>query len=310
MPQKIPISRLDRTLEELEYSYLGGPTNRVYYNQRKQEVLKLGLVVEPTEVQEKLAAFQQCQEISRSYALAGLMPFVFEVGNNFQETGYPFLREQYIPGVNLNVAYLKNSAYWLDRLPEELARIYRGIQATSRIDVTATWQDKLDGMLCPSGCEDWYARVQQVGHILMSRCPVGWRIHGDLQFGNLIAREDKPGTVALIDWEVSEVMPLGYEFAMFYTFLVDPEGLVDLPLRAAYVQQTPLRAMWAGLAPLLRAELDIDPEQMRDSVLFRMGNGWLYQLAQCQNQERATELKQQLDRLLNGVYFAQVPIEG
>jgi hypothetical protein len=141
-------SRLDQLLDNIGYDHFGGLTNRVYCSRQQQEILKLGLAVEPVAVQEKLAAFQQCQEISCAYASEGLMPPVLEVGENFLGTGYPFLREQYVPGINLSAAYLENPAFWLERLPEELVRIYRNIQATASSDVTDTWQDKLDGMYC------------------------------------------------------------------------------------------------------------------------------------------------------------------
>lgn len=73
----------------------------------------------------------------------------------------------------------------------------------------------------------------------MRQYPLGCRIHGDLQFGNIRVLKNNPGTMMLIDWEMSEIMPFGYEFAMLYTFLVDPNGQVEPTLRAAYYQQPP-----------------------------------------------------------------------
>lgn len=59
------------------------------------------------------------------------MPQVFEVGIDFQGTGYPYLLEAYIPGVNMSFAYLKSPTYWEKTLPIELVRIYQTIQATN-----------------------------------------------------------------------------------------------------------------------------------------------------------------------------------
>ena len=302
---------LDRQLAQAGYDYFGGLTNRVYRSRQGQEILKLGLVTKPDAVSGKLAAFRQCREISRAYAPAGLMPDVLAVGEDFLGTGYPYLREVYISGINLGAAYLENRTFWLDRLPEELVRIYRSIQATAGVDVRDTWQDKLAGMRCPPGCEEWYAQVRRAGQVIMQQCPVGWRIHGDLQFGNLLARKDQPGTVMLIDWEVSEVMPLAYEFAMLYTFLADPDGQVDPPLRDAYRRQAPLREMWQCVATSLTTQLGLEPAEMENAILFRMGNAWLYQLAQAHeagDTARAEAFKAQLRALLDGDYFAQMPI--
>ncbi len=71
-----------------------------------------------------------------------------------------------------------------------------------------------------------------------------------MQFGNLIATGQ--GTQArlwLIDWEMSEVMPLGYELAMLYSFLVGPEAQVEERYREEYGRIAPLGDFWAALAP-------------------------------------------------------------
>jgi hypothetical protein len=65
-----------------------------------------------------------------------------------------------------------------------------------------------------------------------------------IHFGNMLAvqRADGEQSLMLIDWEVSEVMPLGYEFVMLYTFLFDPTAQVQAtwcPPTADRVRYTP-----------------------------------------------------------------------
>lgn len=64
-------------LGDMGYEHLGGLTNRVYASQEQGEILKLGVELEPVAAQERLAAFHKCQEISGTYAPAGLMPPAF-----------------------------------------------------------------------------------------------------------------------------------------------------------------------------------------------------------------------------------------
>lgn len=56
-------------------------------------------------------------------------------------------------------------------------------------------------------------------------------------------REDGSRGLVLIDWEMSEVMPLDYEFAMLYIFLLDPVPQVEDELKPAYARLRPLRAV-------------------------------------------------------------------
>lgn len=159
----IEISHLDQKLTRLGYKYFGGLTNCVYRSKQQEEILKLGVDIDPINLRGELAAFQGCQEISHIYAPKRLMPLVFAVGDNFQGTGYPFLQEQYVPSKNMSTAFLENPVYWEEHIPNELVTIYQSIQTTSSADTAETWQDKIDGMLCPKGSDDWYELVLQMG---------------------------------------------------------------------------------------------------------------------------------------------------
>jgi hypothetical protein len=305
------IIRLDRKLEGLGYHYLGGITNRVYRHPDRYEILKLGLESDPVQAQHKLLAFQKCQKISHRYVALGLMPEIYEVGQDFSGLGYPFLREQYVPGVNMGAAYLDKPAFWRAKLPQELTRIYKAVQEFDSLDITQTWQEKLEGMLCPEGYEDWFSQVQQIGIELKKRFAVGWRIHGDLQFGNILALRDQPGGVMLIDWEMSEVMPLEYEFAMLFTFLSDPDGQVMSQFKSVYRQQAPLREMWDRISACMVNQFEWTPDELEKMIIFRMGNAWLYQLTKAlegRQGTRAAAFEKQMEELLNGRTFKRMPV--
>lgn len=82
------------------------------------------------------------------------MPPVLDVEENFLGTGYSFLREEYIPGKTLSAAFLDAPEYWPKNFPNEIVRIYQSIQASSSTDIKDTWQDKIEGMLCPKGFKE------------------------------------------------------------------------------------------------------------------------------------------------------------
>jgi hypothetical protein len=77
------------------------------------------------------------------------MPEVFDTGSDFAGTGYPYLREQYIPGQSLSDGYLENPELWTRVLPHELSRIYRAVIAAGAQDVRATWEEKIGGIPRP-----------------------------------------------------------------------------------------------------------------------------------------------------------------
>ena len=98
--------------------------------------------------------------------------------------------------------------------------------------------------------------------------------------------------------------------AMLYTFLLGPEAQVKPRYRQHYAAIKPLRAFWAALAPRLLADLGISVDELRHAVVFRMGNGWLYQLARALEHEdtaRATELERDLRDLVSGRCFDILP---
>ncbi len=303
---------IDALAYRLGYQSIGGmSTNRVYRYRERQEVLKIAVADDPITLEYARAQFQRCLAASRIYASYGLMPEVFAIGDNFHATGLPWLREQYIATDNLGAAYLGDPLFWTLHAPQEIVRIAMVMTMMHREDITATWHEKLAGMTCPPGSEDIYGAVVRAGEHLAERYATGHIIHGDLQFGNiLVHREGEASRLWLIDWEVSEVMPLGYEFAMLYTFLLGPEAQVEEQFQRRYGELKPLRAFWAALAPLLFAELGISEDELKDSVVFRMGNGWLYQLAQATQRgdaSRAAELERALRNLVSGRCFDILP---
>ena len=305
-------AEIDAITQALGYHHLGGmQTNKVYLHPERQEILKVALSTDEISLQYSRAQFKRCLEISQHYANQGIMPQVLAVGDDFHGRGYPWLREQYFPAPNLGRAYLTDPELWTEQAPSELIRLYQIIMSTDKVDVRQTWQDKLAGLTCPPGFEDIYAEVYQAGEYLAQTCPQGYLIHGDLQFGNILAqREDGKGQLWLIDWEVSEVMPLGYEFAMLYTFLLGPEDQVEAAYQAQYIQMKPLKAFWSALAPLLFDELHISEAELKYSVIFRMGNGWLYLLQraiEAAHTDRAKELEKDLRLLTSHQCFDILP---
>lgn len=304
--------QVDAHARSLGYHHIGGmTTNRVYLHPERCEVLKVALTTDVVALEYARASLRRALDISAVYADQDLMPRVFEVGDDYQGTGYPWLREQYIAGDNLGGAYLADPAFWTVQAPSELVRIVKRMAATHAEDVTATWRDKLAGMTCPPGYEDIYTQVHAAGTYLAQRYTTGHIIHGDLQFGNILAqRRGQAARCYLIDWEVSEVMPLGYEFAMLYTFLLGPEDQVEPQYQQQYAERKPLRTFWAALAPRLVTDLGISEDEFKHSVSFRMGNGWLYQLDQALERGdglRARQLAADLRSLLSGQCFDILP---
>jgi len=259
---------------------IGGMHRAVYRHAKLEEVLKLALTRDPTLVQDARTAFRRALEVSAAYAPVGLMPEVLEFGDDFYGTGYPWLRERYVHGDSLARKYLLDPAGCIELLPEELARIYGIIKAGPVSDVRAMWDDKLQDLAHPDGCEKERAAVRRAGEYLREHHAEGHGIHSDVQFGNMLAVERAGGAenLMLIDWEVSEVMPLSYEFAMLYAFLFDPTAQVPGALVPAYRRQRSLRAVWDAIAPVLWRDLGITVEEFVSAFIFRMGNARLLQI--------------------------------
>lgn len=304
--------RLDVLTQSLGYQHLGGMSkNRVYLHQDREEVLKVTVDTDPVTVEYTRAQFRRCLDISSVYAHQQVMPEVLAVGDDFHDTGYPWLRERYIAGINLGAAYLEDPTFWIGHAPQEIVRTVKMFTTTHTENITTTWHEKMAGMVCPVGYEDLHATIVRSGKYLAERFTTGHIIHGDLQFGNiLVRRTEHRCQLWLIDWEVSEVMPLGYEFAMLYTFLLGPEAQVEEQYQQRYGQLKPLGEFWAALSPLLRTELGVGEDELKHSVVFRMGNGWLYQLdraLQRGDASRAAELERDLRELVNGECFDRLP---
>jgi hypothetical protein len=260
---------------------------------------------------QKRADFQRVRHVSSEYAAQELMPEVLEVGDDFQGTRCPYIRERYVPGLNLAAAYLTAPEFWDRRVAQELIRIYRAIAGMGTYDVTDSWREKLAGVATVAGYEEVRDAIVRAGHFLLEQHPRGHRIHGDLQFGNIVARRDGDAAhLTLIDWEMSEVMPLGYEFAMLYTFLLDPAPQLEEPLRPNYRAATPLRRFWSAVAPALHTELGIGEAELKQLVLFRMGNAWLHRLDRALrdgDERTARRFEQKIDDLISGVCFTALP---
>lgn len=304
--------QVDAMAESLGYRHIGGMrTNRVYLADERAEILKVCMAPDPATLEYATADFRKCLDLSSAYAGKGLIPEVLEVGTDFRGAGYPWLRERYVRGGNLAAEYIADPGFWTAHAPGEIVRLCKVMAETRSEDVSATWRDKIEGMTFPPGFGDICGEVARAGEHLALRYTTGHPIHGDLQFGNMIARrEDGVGRLYLIDWEVSEVMPLGYELAMLYTFLLGPEAQVEEGYRQDYNRIKPLRGFWAGMAPLLLRELGVPEDEFRSSVVFRMGNGWLYQLdraIRCGDEARARELERDLRSLVSGECFDVLP---
>jgi hypothetical protein len=305
---------LDRIAARRGYAPIGGmATNRAYRHATRPEVLKVALAAQGDARDEALGSFRQCAVASARYAASEIMPAALEIGSNWAGTGLPYLREQLVDGPNLAAAYLDDPAFWERELPREIVRIYGIIAEQPAVDVTETWTEKLAGVADPPGYEALAATVRAAGEWLRERAPRGWPIHGDLQWGNMVARRrpDGTGQITLIDWEMAEVMPLGYEFAMLYEFLHDPGPQVPAALRPAYAARRPLHAVWHALAPQLWGELALSPTELLQSVRFRMRVGQLERLdraVRAGDAEGAERIAQALADELASAYFARLPI--
>ncbi len=309
-------TELDGALRQLGYEHIGGISNRVFLHRQRGEVLKLAVGVDSISLPYKLAGFQACLEAGAMYAPEGIMPEVLEAGADFAGTGYPFLRERYVPGRNLNEEYIQRPQFWDLRLPEELVRIYGKMLDGPTRDVSRFWDERLESLdeLRESPHFARFAPVhaacREAALFLKGRCTIGYRLHGDLQFGNLIARGDDG--VMLIDWELTSYLPLVFEFAHFYVFLHDPVPQVEDHLKSAYAHFQPLRRLWEVLAPRLSSEFGIGGQEFEQAVLVHATGhiGWLDRALRLGRAEDADYWEWRLRRLVDGEVFRnlQVPI--
>jgi aminoglycoside phosphotransferase (APT) family kinase protein len=308
---------VDAIVRQSGYRHLGGVSNRVYVDRANAEVLKLAVRKNAEECGEALQSFRACLAASCVYAPEGLMPEVLDVGSDFGGTGYPFLRERYVAGKNLAEEYLLRAEFWEERLPAALMEIYQRVLAgPSRNiihswDQNLTWHDELNSSEYFSRYAELHAAVKERGLLLRETAGEGFLIHGDLQFGNILALDgDRDGEVMLIDWQESGFWPLAFDFAMLYTFLMGPAEQVEDHLRPLYRSRPPLLGFWQALAPRLRSELGIG-EELREFVIFRLGRGWLYKLDQALRSGKSEEAERwgrAVAELLEGRIFDMWPL--
>jgi Phosphotransferase enzyme family len=307
------------TAQELGFERLGGISTQVYWSRERAEILKLAVCRNTDEREALLQSFRRCLATSRVYASEGLMPEVLEVGDDFAGTRCPYLRERYVAGKNLAEAYLIQPEYWDVRLPEELIRIYRRFRAGTSMRITASWDqnlhwhDELQSSAQFPRYAALHAGIREVGLTLRETARVGYLIHGDLQFGNILALEgERSGEVMLIDWQESDFWPIAFDFAMLYTFLQGPAEQVEEPLQPIYRGRPPLRRLWQTLASRLHAELGMG-EELREFVIFRMGRGWLYKLDQALragDRNEANRWERAVVELIEGRTFREWPLPG
>lgn len=305
-------------LDRRGYVPLGGLSNRVFLHRERGEVLKLAVSEAPIPFPYRIAGFRACREASDLYASKGLMPEVLEVGEDFAGAGYPYLRERFIPGRVLTAAYLDNPSLWERRFPDEIVRIYRALLDSPPRDLATFWDERIEALdelrRSPhfSRFGDFHAACRDAVLSLRERCATGYRLHGDLQFGNLIAAGDggSDARVMLLDWELTAVLPLALEFAYFYAFLHDPVPQVEDHLKQEYARIRPLRRLWAVLAPCLRSEFGLRGDDLRDAILVHR-TGRLFSLDRALRAGRdddATYWERQLRQVVNGENFRLLPL--
>jgi hypothetical protein len=306
-------------LHKLGYERLGGISTHVYRHRERAEILKLAVGGSAEERDDLLRSFRQCVAASRVYAADGLMPEVLEVGDSFAGTDCLYLRERSIAGRNLAEAYLAEPELWEARLPDLLIRIYQRFLAgpaweiTHAWDQNLRWHDELRSSRHFPRYTHLHAAIREAGLTLRDTARQGYLIHGDLQFGNILALEgERSGEVMLIDWQESGFWPIAFDFAMLYTFLRGPSEQVEAHLEPVYRSGPPLRRLWQTLASRLQAQLGVG-EELRRFVLFRMGRGWLYKLdqaLQAGDAEEANRWERAVAELVDGRTFREWPMPG
>lgn len=315
----MPTGDLDTALRRCGYEQLGGVANRVFLHRGRGEVLKLAVSEDPVPFRYRIAGFRACREVSARYAPEGLLPEVLAAGEDFAGTGYPYLRERYVPGRNLAAAYLDDPAWWDARLPAEIVRLYTVMLDSPTRDAAGFWDEKLAKIEALRASPhhprfaDLLARHRDATLAMRERHPTGHRLHGDLQFGNLLAPDaGPPGRVMLLDWELTTVLPPVFEFAHFYAFLHDPVPQLEEGLQRGYRRLGPLRRLWVRLAPRLHSAFGIGGEEFRDAVLIHSGGGifWLDRALRAGRDAEAAYWERSVRRVVAGEIFAALPIPG
>lgn len=296
----------------------GGMTNQLFVHHGRGEVLRLAVTDDPNVRGWKTQDFANCRVASLRFALRGLMPEVFDAGENFAETGCPYLVERFIPGQNLSEAYANAPDFWDERLPGEIVRVYRELLEAGGPpqDAAGFWQDKLawlDELLASphfARFADLHAACRSAVLSLAERALPFHHLHGDLQLANLLVVEGTvPPRILLIDWELTQRLPLAFEFAHFYANLHDPVPQMPPPLQPFYERVRPLKWLWENLAPRLAAEFGVDGETFRQTVLVH-SSGWLRWLDRALrsgSDDEAAYWERKLRALVNGETFRLLP---
>ncbi len=295
----------------------GGGTNQTFVHHARGEVLRLAVTDDPEVRAWKTQDFARCRAASAHFAPLGLMPEVRDAGGDWAGTGCPYLIEQFVPGQNLSEAYANAPDFWDEHLPDEIVRVYRELLEAGGPPQNAAgfWQDKLDGLdeLRDSPhfarFADLYAACRAAVSSLAKRDPPFYHLHGDLQIANLLVTDARAGRVLLIDWELTQRLPLAFEFAHFYQNLNDPVPQTPEPLKPFYERVRPLKQLWENLTPLLAAEFGVGGETFRQALLVH-GGGWLRWLdraLQSGNANEAVSWERKLRAPVNGETFRLPP---
>lgn len=309
-------SSLRLSLAIAGYETLPSLSGDLFCHRGRAEVLRVATQGDAEDLKDAFAQFLRTGEFSRTRAGRRLVPEILEVGESLEGSGFPFLRERYVSGENMGRAYARDPTLWDARLADGLAGVYAALADEPAQDVGEAWERHLGwhAHLAASPAfdrfEHLYTAVREVGLWLRDHLPAGRPIHGDMHFGNILARDEPEGTIALIDWD-PQVMPLAYEAATLYTFMVDPRGEVERDLRSTYGELRPLRSLWERLAPRF-GELGVTADHLRACVVFRMGRARVYFLDLALRQGADNEAAQwsaELSSMLSGTFFDDLPLD-
>ena len=307
-----------RVVRERGYEPLaGGMTNHLFVHRRRGEVLRLAVTSDPEVRGWKTQDFARCRAASPLFASCGLMPEVLDAGDDWGGTGCPYLVERFVSGRNLSEAYADAPDFWDERLPGEIVRIYQGLlEAGSPLEEAAgfwqdklAWLDELNDSPHFTRFADLHAVCRAAVLSLAERelpCP---HLHGDLQLANLLVVDARAGRLLLIDWELTQRLPLAFEFAHFYQNLYDPVPQTVDALRPYYERARPLKRLWENLAPRLAAEFGVGGETFRRAVIIHR-SGWLRPLdgaLRAGDDEQAVHWERKLRAVVDGATFDVLP---
>lgn len=311
------IEQLNVNLAAQGYEPLGGMTNRLFVHPKRGEVLRIAVTDDLDARRWKRQDFANCRAASPLFAPRGLMPEVLDGGDDWAGTGWPYLLERFVAGANLSVAYLADPGFWDEHLPGEIVRIYRALLAASGDAAEnaapfwhnkAEWLDELRASPHFACYADLHAACRNAALALAQKPGVSHHLHGDLQLANLLVT--KPGRVLLLDWELTQNLPLAFEFAHFHANLLDPVPQISEDLKADYAAIRPLKKLWENLAPRLWTEFGVGGAALRRAILVHRA-GWLFRLdrALAQGRPDQAELWQnKLGDYVSGKVFQQLPV--